>query len=41
MQEDQSTDKALNAIEEYRQEGTEGYDSVINGAIDEIQMDVS
>lgn len=41
VQEDQAADRALDAIEEYRVEGGEGYDPVVNNAIDEIQRDVS
>ena len=41
VQEDRAEDRALNAIDEYRVEGTDGYDPVINNAIDEIQRDVS
>ena len=41
VQEDRATDSALGAIDDYRMEGTDGYDRVVNDAIDEIQKDVS
>jgi hypothetical protein len=41
VQEDQATDSALTAINEYRVNSSEEYDPVVNNAIDEIQRDVS
>ena len=41
VQEDRAEDRALDAINDYRVEGSDDYDRVVNDAIDEIQKDVS